>query len=385
MRRLVAATLAAVMLVLPAYAASGADEITPQDVAAALEKRRSAQAALLEATAEYDAAVNELAALEERLDTVATEIAIGDRTIIELRAQAEAVARTLYMDAGSGGVAHFLDADSINELPVREKYLEQLSQSGAVVLSRYEALTSAQVGQRNELDTLSAEQAVAVADLEVIAADILTRLETADADYRAVAAAYEAQEAEKRRLEEERRRREEEARLRQATSTTAAAGETTTTAAGGEGGATTTTTTTAAPPPPSGGQACPVNGAVAFTDTWGAPRSGGRTHKGVDMIAARGTPLVAIESGTISKMGNGGLGGITLWLKGVSGDSFYYAHLDGFASGLHVGQSVAVGELVGYNGNTGNARYTVPHLHFEWHPGGSSAVNPYPLVAGLCF
>ncbi len=65
MRRLVAATLAAVMLVLPDYAASGADEITPQDVAAALEKRRSAQAALLEATAQYDAAVNELAALEE--------------------------------------------------------------------------------------------------------------------------------------------------------------------------------------------------------------------------------------------------------------------------------------------------------------------------------
>ena len=103
------------------------------------------------------------------------------------------------------------------------------------------------------------------------------------------------------------------------------------------------------------------------------------------MIAALGVPLVAIESGVISKMGNSGLGGITLWIKGESGDSFYYAHLDGFAAGLFTGKSVTVGELVGYNGNTGNARYTVPHLHFEWHPGGGVAVNPYPLVAGLCF
>ena len=130
--------------------------------------------------------------------------------------------------------------------------------------------------------------------------------------------------------------------------------------------------------------ACPVDGAVSFTDTWGAPRSGGRTHKGVDMIAARGTPLVAIESGFIKRMSNGGLGGITLWLAGESGDEYYYAHLDAWASGLSVGQTVSVGELVGYVGNTGNAQYTVPHLHFEFHPGGGAAVNPTPLVAGLC-
>ena len=102
------------------------------------------------------------------------------------------------------------------------------------------------------------------------------------------------------------------------------------------------------------------------------------------MIAARGTPLVAIEAGTVKRMRNGGLGGITVTLRGASGDEFYYAHLDGWASGLSVGQSLAVGELLGYVGNTGNAQYTVPHLHFEWAPGGGSAVNPYPLVAALC-
>ena len=71
-------------------------------------------------------------------------------------------------------------------------------------------------------------------------------------------------------------------------------------------------------------------------------------------------------------------------LKGASGDEFYYAHLDGWAAGLGAGQSVGVGELIGYVGNTGNAQYTVPHLHFEYSPGGNGAVNPYPLVAGLC-
>lgn len=93
---------------------------------------------------------------------------------------------------------------------------------------------------------------------------------------------------------------------------------------------------------------------------------------------------MAIESGTILRLGNSSLGGITIWLTGVSGDEYYYAHLDGWAPGLSVGQSVAAGELVGTVGSSGNASYTVPHLHFELHPGGGSAVNPYPLVKGLC-
>ena len=102
------------------------------------------------------------------------------------------------------------------------------------------------------------------------------------------------------------------------------------------------------------------------------------------MISPRGTPLVAIETGTVKRMGNGGLGGITVWIRGEGGDEYYYAHLDGWAAGLSVGQSLTVGELIGYVGNTGNAIYTVPHLHFEYHPGGGGAVNPYPLVNDLC-
>ena len=103
------------------------------------------------------------------------------------------------------------------------------------------------------------------------------------------------------------------------------------------------------------------------------------------MIAVRGTPLVAIEAGVIQRIGTtSSLGGNTIWLRGNGGDEWYYAHMDTHAPGLFVGQSVAVGQAVGTVGSTGNASYTVPHLHFEYHPGGGSAARPHDLIASLC-
>lgn len=147
---------------------------------------------------------------------------------------------------------------------------------------------------------------------------------------------------------------------------------------------TTTTTTVPVEPTPTGGGACPVAGPVTFVDSWGAPRSGGRTHEGVDMIAARGTPIAAIFSGVIQRATTSNLGGITIWLLSDAGDEFYYAHLDGYADGIATGVRVSEGEIIGYNGSTGNAPDYLPHLHFEYHPGGGSPVNPYPLVDSIC-
>jgi murein DD-endopeptidase MepM/ murein hydrolase activator NlpD len=127
----------------------------------------------------------------------------------------------------------------------------------------------------------------------------------------------------------------------------------------------------------------PVAGDHNFIDSWGFPRSGGRVHKGADIFAAWGTPVVAIERGVISKIGTNSLGGLVVWLQGESGNAYYFAHLAAYAPGLAVGQVVDGGTLVGYVGNTGNAITTPPHLHFEVHPGGGDAVNPYPLLKGV--
>ncbi|MXX01885.1 MAG: M23 family metallopeptidase, partial [Acidimicrobiia bacterium] len=145
----------------------------------------------------------------------------------------------------------------------------------------------------------------------------------------------------------------------------------------------TTTTTT-----PSDGYdndgVCPVQGPNTFVDTWGAPRSGGRTHQGVDLLAERGTPVSAIHEGVLFRVDVGGLGGLYIWLRAPWGDEYYYAHLEDFAPGAVPGKWVSQGEVIGFVGTSGNSPDYIPHLHFEYHPGGGRAVNPYPLALQAC-
>jgi len=367
-------TAAAVFLIalVPALTASARLQITQEDIAQADANRRQVGADLEAATIEYDTAVNRLYDLEDTLTALGTELADLERELAIARVAAQEIATQRYMYVDSGQSTLFESA-SIDDMRLRSSYLGRLSQEGSDVISRMYGLQGNYEEQQQRLAQAVEQQQATNIELEAMANDIMGQLDEANQKYNDVVAAYEKQEAERRAREEaERKAREEEARRQAALK----AATTTTTAA-----PTTTETTT---PPPSGSMVCPVNGAVSFTDTWGAPRSGGRTHKGVDMLASRGTPLVAIESGTIKRMGNGGLGGITVYITGNSGDLYYYAHLDGWAAGLTTGQSVTVGDLIGYVGNSGNARYTVTHLHFEYHPGGGSAVNPTPLVSSLC-
>jgi murein DD-endopeptidase MepM/ murein hydrolase activator NlpD len=131
---------------------------------------------------------------------------------------------------------------------------------------------------------------------------------------------------------------------------------------------------------------CPVDGPHEFEDTWGEARAWGRSHKGTDMEAERGTHLVAIESGRIIQADWHWAGGRGLYLLGaVTGDVYYYAHLDGYAPGIEPGVTVTAGEHVGYVGWTGNA--DVSHLHLGWMPDGATLddlENPYDLLVTLC-
>ena len=101
------------------------------------------------------------------------------------------------------------------------------------------------------------------------------------------------------------------------------------------------------------------------------------------MIAARGTPIVAVYSGRIKRTSNSSLGGKSVYFVSDAGDMYYYAHLDGFGD-ISAGMSVPAGYVLGYNGSSGNAPDWLPHLHWEYHPGGGAAVNPYPLAKELC-
>jgi murein DD-endopeptidase MepM/ murein hydrolase activator NlpD len=103
------------------------------------------------------------------------------------------------------------------------------------------------------------------------------------------------------------------------------------------------------------------------------------------MFAPYGMNVYAITSGVILRHSNSGLGGIGLYLSGDDGNVYYYAHLASILPAYRPGRRVEPGELIAYNGDTGNARGGAPHVHFEVRPGGGYNVNPYPYSAAACF
>jgi peptidoglycan LD-endopeptidase LytH len=149
-------------------------------------------------------------------------------------------------------------------------------------------------------------------------------------------------------------------------------------------------------PPPSGGggggsgggsgsgSGCILERPYSYVDSWGAPRSGGRSHQGTDVMAPHGARVFAFVNGVVSRESTSSNGGIQLYLQGDNGAEYFYAHLSGYA--VAAGTRVRAGQLIAYNGQTGNAQYTAPHVHFEIHPGGSGStpVNPYPYLKRVC-
>lgn len=135
--------------------------------------------------------------------------------------------------------------------------------------------------------------------------------------------------------------------------------------------------TAATPPPPPPSHVCPTPGSQ-FIDSWGFARSGGRRHKGVDMMAPHGTPVYAPTAGAI-RTSNSALGGLGFWLEGADGNTYFGSHLQT----LTVREGwVEPGTPIGTVGSSGNAGGT-PHLHFEVMVAGAS-VNPYPFALEWC-
>jgi hypothetical protein len=140
----------------------------------------------------------------------------------------------------------------------------------------------------------------------------------------------------------------------------------------------------------------PVLGATSYTDDFGEPRAGG-PHQGIDMVAPKRALAVAAEAGKVKFWGRSGTAGCMLDLYGASGTTYYYIHLNNdltrrndnrgkcvagtaYAKGLKNGARVTAGQVVGYVGDSGDADGIHPHLHFELHPNGGRAVDPYPWL-----
>jgi hypothetical protein len=140
----------------------------------------------------------------------------------------------------------------------------------------------------------------------------------------------------------------------------------------------------------------PVAGAVSYIDDFGQARPGG-THQGNDLMAAKKTPVVAVEPGKIKFWTTSAAAGCMLYLYGDSGTTYMYIHLNNdltmrndnrgtcvpgvsYARGLKDGAKVQAGQMIGYVGDSGDANGIASHLHFEVHPGNGAAVSPYPYL-----
>lgn len=352
-RALVAVTVLTSLAVLPAATAGAADPLAEAEARVVAARRAANQAA-----AAFEAA-------QTRYYTLEGDIARARQEVERTRAEADAIAAVATARAveayksGNGDIDTIMAGTDVLDAMRRSELLDRANAQGNDAVDRLGAITEDLQVMESALQEQLDEQERLVADLR----------ETTEEMEAKVAAAERAEQELRERLERERRQREEiEAALRRARAKASSGG------GGGGGGV--------LPRPANNtvisGFTCPVPGS-SFGDSWGAPRSGGRRHQGVDMMAGYGTPIYAVVSGSV-RHSTSGLGGNQIWLSGNDGNTYFYAHIQSYVGGPG---AVSAGDQIATVGDTGNARGT-PHLHFEIHPGGGAAVNPYPTVRAAC-
>ena len=338
---------------LPAYS------VTKSEVDAACANSRAQQAVYEEAygaflTAQYawEGTIAEIAALENQRQYVSESIDRRLDQIDDSDDQINQLAVELYMESG-GSSSVLLFAGSVDEVLSGSELLDAATGDSMSSLddllavrndlARFEAeLTDLDA----QLRDVEAEQAEITATHEELAAAERSARDALSGECQALSVKYQQEQAAAR-----------------AAAAAASSGR-----SAGVGSIS--------------GFRCPFPGS-SFIDSWGFPRSGGRTHKGADMFGSWNADIRASGDGKVS-IREGGLGGKVIWLIADNGYGYYYAHLASWA--VSNGQRVSAGQVIGYNGDSGNARGGAPHLHFEIHPGGrgAAAVNPYPTIAAAC-
>jgi murein DD-endopeptidase MepM/ murein hydrolase activator NlpD len=322
------------------------------------EELEAALLALEEVTTQKESLIYTIGLLEHKIEAYQIEVA-------ELRVIARDLVIEAYTSGGRTIVTTAFEVGSIQDLLTSRVLIDNAASRDLADLDRLQAVS-------REMDRLTLdldEQRIEVEALEAETAALVERTaELAEQARATYASATAAEKAAIDRLAKERRELQAAEARRRAEEAARVAGQ-----SGKAGGL---------PPEATPEFQCPVLGGASFINTWGAPRSGGRTHKGVDMFNSRNTPLVAVVDGTV-RFSSNRLGGVSTHVYSDDGITYYYAHLESHPTNISSGQRVSAGTIVGYLGSSGNARYTSPHLHFEIRPNGV-AVNPYPTVRHYC-
>ncbi|MDQ4148740.1 MAG: M23 family metallopeptidase, partial [Actinomycetota bacterium] len=384
-----------------------ASAATLKDVSKAATERAALQKRLDRAAAAYDAAQAKLARTQAAIQQNEKGLEDARAKARLVRARLAARANVVYR-AGPVGMLQFLmTSESLGDFGRRVKMIQEAADKDGAILAEATAVQRRTQTLREELDEKKRQESRLLSTMRNEAIALTTNFRKAselerrlaldrDSQVRREAAARTAAEADARRAAQDAARRAEAARTAEARRSDEA----------GAGGLPIPRPTTqpaplrAAPAPaqvrnnPEEEQGavtavtarslrCPVDGPTSFTDTWGAPRSGGRSHQGVDMFAAQGTPVAAISDGVVLRRETSAAGGLGLRIRGNDSTVYYYAHLSGYTNFV-AGQRVTAGAHVGYVGATGNAAGGPPHLHFEVHPNGGSAINPTPTARRAC-
>ena len=333
----VAVMLVLSFLALPADPGAAAAPMPPQlpspaemealqrQMRSALAKVQQAQGALDQVVKDYEAAQTRLSELVVAGQQSTAHLQALGGEYMAAKAQMNLRAAEVYRSERLQMLGVLVSARSFREFLTAFELLQNVSENDATILRRVTELKAAQEAVHAELERQKAAQTQVIADIESRHAQVESSLQAVNREYSKVKAEFDKRKS---------------------------------------------------------GFAFPIRGAYSYVNTYGAPRYVGgeyhHKHQGTDIFALKGTRLVAVVDGVVERVGTDRLGGIKLWLRSPGDNwTYYYAHLSGYAKGIRNGLRVKKGDVLGYVGNTGNARTTPSHLHFETHVPSGPATNSY--------
>jgi murein DD-endopeptidase MepM/ murein hydrolase activator NlpD len=338
-------TLVAVALVSGVTGATPALADTKDELDAAKAELARIQDELASATYAWNAAMSRVDATEREMVLVRGRILDLQARVIRIGARLERRAALAYAAGPASTIDALLSSSSFSEFSDRLEFLGSMTQADADLALEQENARVELRRQQGELAALVERQRQTTRELADVRGQIDARFADLQARVDELTSKYHDEISAQRELD--------------------LLGQTPSTNAGPVVGG-------------SGIQVCPVAGPNSFVDSFGWPRDG-HTHQGIDLISPFGAPVVAAHPGVVSHSSSSS-GGIQAYVRAPSGTYTFYAHLSSYSS---AGGSVDAGTVIGYVGSTGNAG-DVNHLHFEYHPGGGAAIDPYGMLLAVC-